>query len=186
MKLAKFLINLLLLSAVTPFVDAKKNKKRTKKAKRSVRNFTVARAACNPLLGFLFSTLCSLIKQADLYDTLNDQDATYTVFAPTNQAFNELPSDILDAVTSDVDLLREVLLFHTVAGERKYTTKLKNGVVTTMANGGTTTTSRPKKLKIYQFGPGNDSNDLPRIILPNVGVFNGVIHGVDEVLLPAL
>ena len=173
---------------MTPFVDAKKKKKGrrrgTKKAKGKVKNFTVAKAACNPLLGFLFSTLCSLIKQADLFDTLNDLDGTYTVFAPTNQAFEELPKDTLDAVTSDVNLLREVLLFHTVAGERVYTTKLVDGGVITMANGGTTTTSRPKWSKIYQFGPENDSNDLPKIILPNIWVFNGVIHGVDEVLLP--
>ena len=85
---------------------------------------------------------------------------------------------------NDVDLLKSVLLFHTVSGKDIKAKELVDGDEISMANGGTSTTTRPRKHKIFQSGPGNDANKLPRIIIPNVPVSNGVIHAVNEVLLP--
>jgi len=145
----------------------------------------VAGTACNPSRAYLFSTLCKLVQVAGLEDILNDPDGTFTVFGPTNMAFEGLPDEISDAL-SDVDLLRDVLLFHTVAGQDVRKSQLEDGDEVTMANGGTTTTSKPSGCKIYQSGPGNDASNLPRIIIPDVVASNGVIHAVDEVLLPQL
>merc|ERR1712194_802163 len=145
---------------------------------------TVASAACNPLLGFLFSTLCDLVKKAGLEDTLSDPEGTFTVFAPTNSAFENLPKDTLNAVLNDVDLLKSVLLFHTVSGQDIKAKELVDGNEISMANGGTSTTTRPRKHKIFQSGPGNDPKKLPMIIIPNVPTSNGITHAIKEVLLP--
>ena len=57
-------------------------------------------ASNNPLL----STLVEAVGAADLVDTLNG-DGPFTVFAPTNDAFESVPADILEAVLADTDLL---------------------------------------------------------------------------------
>ena len=58
-----------------------------------------------------FSTLCSLVKQAGLAETLATD--TFTVFAPTNEAFAKLPQEVTDAVTSDDDVLKNGMYGHT-------------------------------------------------------------------------
>ena len=175
------------MSTGIPFViSQKKLRKRIKKARKQVKKVTVAEAACNPLLADFFGTLCSLVQTAGLEDTLNSQETKFTVFAPTNAAFAALPQATLNAVTTDVDLLTDVLLFHTFQGGRIRAKKLTDDRELTMANGEITKTTRESRLKIYQSGPGNSDGDLPRIILPNVFVSNGMIHGVNGVLLPDL
>ena len=62
------------------------------------------------------TTLVDLVVKAGLADTLSN-DGPFTVFAPTNEAFARLPQEVLDAVNSDTELLRKVLLYHVVAGE---------------------------------------------------------------------
>jgi len=187
MKVTNLLFSSFVLLAAVPSAGRRRKKMKKRGSKRqSTTEYTVASAACDPALKDLFSTLCELIKIADLFDTLNDPDGTFTVFAPTNMAFEDLPEEILNAVLNDVDLLRTVLLFHTVSGQEVLAKDLVDGGEITMANGGISKTTRPRHCKIYQSGPGNDAGDLPRIILSNVGVYNGVIHGVDEVLLPTL
>ena len=61
------------------------------------------------------STLIDLAVKAGLADTLTG-DGPFTVFAPTNAAFAALPADLVAAVTSDVELLKKVLLYHVVPG----------------------------------------------------------------------
>ena len=61
------------------------------------------------------STLIDLAVQAGLADTLTS-GGPFTVFAPTNAAFAALPSDLVASLTSDVELLKKVLLYHVVPG----------------------------------------------------------------------
>merc|ERR1711936_381720 len=61
------------------------------------------------------STLIDLVVKAGLAETLTG-DGPFTVFAPTNAAFAALPADLVAAVTSDVELLKKVLLYHVVPG----------------------------------------------------------------------
>ena len=177
---------LILLAEITFVSSQKRQRKAIKIPKNQAKKLTVAKAACSSALASLFSTLCDLIQAAGLEETLDSQDTKFTVFAPTNKAFEELPDAILNAVQNDVDLLRDVLLFHTFQGNRVKAKKLVDGAELQMVNGEITTTTRENKLTIYQSGPGNNDDDLPRIILPNVFVSNGMIHAVDEVLLPDL
>jgi len=63
-----------------------------------------------------FSTLVTALTAADLVTTLADENATFTVFAPTNDAFAKLDSDVLNGLLADVPSLTSVLLKHVVSG----------------------------------------------------------------------
>ena len=63
------------------------------------------------------STLVTALTAANLVDTLSDEDATFTVFAPTNDAFDKIPDDTLAGLLADTDALSTVLLQHVVASE---------------------------------------------------------------------
>jgi uncharacterized surface protein with fasciclin (FAS1) repeats len=62
-----------------------------------------------------FSTLVDALTAADLVDTLANEDATFTVFAPTNDAFSKIETSTLNALLADTDALTGVLLQHVVA-----------------------------------------------------------------------
>ena len=63
-----------------------------------------------------FSTLVDALTAADLVSTLADEDATFTVFAPTNSAFDKIDNTALDALLADTTALTNVLLKHVVSG----------------------------------------------------------------------
>ena len=65
---------------------------------------------------------CSI---AGLVETLSGE-GPFTVFAPTDDAFNALPEGTLDAVLADMDLLTSILTHH-VAGGSAYSTDLSDG-----------------------------------------------------------
>ncbi|HSR41718.1 MAG TPA: fasciclin domain-containing protein, partial [Longimicrobiales bacterium] len=64
-----------------------------------------------------FSTLLFALEASGL-DAALDGRRPFTVFAPTDEAFAALPDGVLDAVVSDPDLLRDVLLYHVTSGIR--------------------------------------------------------------------
>src|SRR3954451_9673884 len=68
-------------------------------------------ASANPVL----STLVTAVKKAGLVDTLNSQKSL-TVFAPTNDAFGQIPPKTLKAVLADKATLTKILTYHVVAG----------------------------------------------------------------------
>src|SRR5690606_38174316 len=69
-------------------------------------------AAANPEL----STLVELLEAAGLTETLNNTDAQYTVFAPSNEAFASFPQYALDYLSANPELLTSVLNYHVVEG----------------------------------------------------------------------
>jgi uncharacterized surface protein with fasciclin (FAS1) repeats len=103
------------------------------------------------------------------------------VFAPTNEAFANL-GDTLDAVLADKDLLTDVLLFHAVAGE-VLSTDLRCKKRVKMANGKDSRTVC-RGASVFQKGAGNPRSDMPEIIEVNLPACNGILHIVDEVMLP--
>ncbi len=71
-----------------------------------------------------FNTLSKAIAAAGLADTLKAAPSgsySYTVFAPTDAAFDALPAGTLDSILSDKDKLTELLLMHVVAGQKNPT-----------------------------------------------------------------
>src|SRR6185369_18031516 len=65
-----------------------------------------------------FSTLVSLVKKAGLVGVLSGK-TNYTVFAPTNAAFKQVPKKTLNELAADKAMLKKVLLYHVLPGKVK-------------------------------------------------------------------
>merc|ERR1712080_214337 len=65
-----------------------------------------------------FSTLYTALKAADLITTLEKTNTDYTIFAPTNAAFDKVPVDTLNGLLGDKEALRKVLLRHVIPGRK--------------------------------------------------------------------
>jgi len=119
-----------------------------------------------------FSTLATAVDAAGLIETLRG-DGPFTVFAPTNAAFEALPEGTLSALLGDVDALTEVLTYH-VVGSRVFAGDLP-GVVSTQTLAG-----YPALFDLSDGAKINESN----IVVTDILTRNGVIHVIDAVLLP--
>jgi len=125
-------------------------------------------ASNNPAL----STLVTAVVAADLVDTLNS-DGPFTIFAPFNGAFEDVPAEALDAVLADTDLLTSVLTYHVVVGESLSAEELGAERTVTTAEG---TTVRISSDGLTIGGANAICSDVP--------VANGTVHIIDAVLLP--
>ncbi len=133
---------------------------------------TAATAASNnPLL----STLVSAVVQAELVDTLNS-DGPFTVFAPTNDAFAAIPTEDLEAVLADVDLLTSVLTFHVIAGDQLSSEDL--------VAAGSAMTVNGAELVFESAGDQVLVNGSATTICQDVPTANATVHIIDGVLLP--
>ncbi|GAX27073.1 hypothetical protein FisN_9Lh212 [Fistulifera solaris] len=126
------------------------------------------------------STLCATVTQAGLTSTLSE--GSFTIFAPTDDAFLKLPSKLRDAIRADNTMLSNILLFHVVDEELLSTDLVCNGSVR-MANAEETTTVCANDC-LYQKGNGNSWEDLPRIISQDLQTCQGRLHVLNRVLLP--
>jgi transforming growth factor-beta-induced protein len=84
-----------------------------------------------------FSTLVAALTAADLVTTLSDETATFTVFAPTNAAFDKIEDSALEALLADTDALTDVLLKHVISGatiDSVSAYAANGGVVTSIGN----------------------------------------------------
>lgn len=131
-----------------------------------------------------FSTLGLAIERAGLVDVL-DGNGSFTVFAPTNEAFNNFLLDNNFPTLNDVpvDALRATLLYH-VLGSEVRSNQLSNGYVKTSS----TNTDGDAYDAYINLNGGAFINDV-QIDLDNVDieVDNGVVHVIDEVLtLPSV
>jgi transforming growth factor-beta-induced protein len=120
-----------------------------------------------------FKTLTMLLKRAGLAGTLNAR-GPYTVFAPTDAAFKQVPRSTLNALLADRAKLRAVLLYHVVPGK--------------------VTSSRVVKLRAAKTAGGQNVHvrvagkrvfiNNARVTKADVSASNGVIHVVNRVLIP--
>ena len=98
----------------------------------------------------------------------------FTLFAPTDAAFNALPTGTLAALLNDVPLLTNILLHH-VVGDSVMSGMLSNGqVVTTLLNTDVTVTINSSGVYI----------DNALVTVADIIADNGVVHVIDAVLLP--
>ncbi len=128
-----------------------------------------------------FSTLCTAVTQAGLGETLSE--GSFTVFAPTNEAFMNLGSEMLNAVLADNELLTNIVLYH-VVDEELSPADLECNDKIRMANGKKTCTVCVDD-SIFQMGKGNAWEAMPQVG-PNFEACNGQIFVVNQVILPAL
>lgn len=122
------------------------------------------------------STLeAALTRFPDLVTTLSGQ-GQFTVFAPTDQAFESLLDGIgqssLDDVTDDV--LRDILEYHVIAGSTVTSSQLQSGNVTTAGG---------EQIAVNVSG-GVTLNASAMVTTTDVRATNGVVHIIDEVLVP--
>jgi uncharacterized surface protein with fasciclin (FAS1) repeats len=142
---------------------------------------TIAEIACGTEG---FETLCALVKEAGLAPALSEGE--FTVFAPTDDAFAELPAEVTSYLLSDKDALTNVLLFHAI-GEEVFSKDLsctppgKNLVE--MLNG---KDARVLCVDggIFIKGGGNPRSDMPEIVTVDIEACNGVVHVIDKVMVP--
>ncbi len=127
-------------------------------------------AAANPD----FSTLVAAVTEAGLAETLSGE-GPYTVFAPTNAAFEALPAGLVDALLlpENKEVLTQILTYHVVAGE----------VMSTDIQPGDVATVEGEDITITTDDGGVQVNGA-KVSAADVEASNGVIHVIDEVLVP--
>lgn len=122
-----------------------------------------------------FETLVAALKAADLVTTLQG-DGPFTVFAPNDDAFAELPAGTIEHLLKpeNRDQLVAILTYHVVPGKIYAAEVVKLDSATTV-NGA--------DIMIHTDDQGVRVNDA-RVIQTDVGASNGVIHIIDTVILP--
>lgn len=134
------------------------------------------------------SSLVGALVQADagLVDTLGS-DGPFTVFAPTNAAFQA----VLDALGDDYnsledfdtmaekEILATILTYHVVAGTAAFSTDLSDGQMITTVQGEDVTISIDGGVFV-----SDATMDMAEVVLADVEADNGVVHVIDKVLLP--
>ena len=121
-----------------------------------------------------FSILVSAVVKAGLVDALSAA-GPYTVFAPTNDAFEALFQQLGVSGVADLsaEQLTPILLYHVVQGN-VLSTDLSNGEVSTLNESSSLQIDLSSGVKV------NDSN----VIAADIQGSNGVVHAIDKVLIP--
>ena len=121
-----------------------------------------------------FNTLVSALQAANLVDTLNGA-GPYTVFAPTDEAFDSLPEGVLDQLLlpENEAVLTEILTYHVVP----------ETIMAADAATGTVATVEGSDLDVVAENGAVAVNEVP-VSTADVMASNGVIHVIDSVLLP--
>lgn len=134
-----------------------------------------------------FSTLVAAVKAADLVEVLNG-DGPFTVFAPTNAAFNKLQKGTVETLLKPENkkLLTSILTYHVVAGKFNAkdviaAIKDNNGkFVIKTVQGGKLTASLKNNKVILTDVKGSTST----VVITDVKASNGVVHAIDSVVMP--
>lgn len=126
-----------------------------------------------------FSTLVSALDRVGLVSVL-DGTGTFTVFAPTNAAFDALGVD-LNTLTDDQ--LKDILLYH-VLGTSVRSTDISEGqtYASTASNSGPNGTAL--SVLIEKSGSNVKINNSARVTTADIEASNGLIHVIDKVILP--
>ncbi len=120
-------------------------------------------------------TFATAINAADLESTLL-MEGSYTIFAPTDEAFAKLPPRTLEQLLQpeNRDLLRQVLSYHVVPSEIRGG-ELQSGQLETLVG---------SPLEVQVDASGRIRVERARVVQPDIQSSNGVIHAIDRVILP--
>jgi len=120
------------------------------------------------------STFNHLVRRSGLVVTL-DGDGPFTVFAPTNAAFDRLPERAIGAVVNESGRLERVMAYHVATG--RYTAD-------DLADGAELPTLSGLTLSVILAEPGPWVGGS-RVVRKDIGADNGVVHLVDAVMFPS-
>jgi transforming growth factor-beta-induced protein len=120
-----------------------------------------------------FTTLVAAVEAAGLVDTLKGE-GPFTVFAPTDDAFNALPEGTVEALLADIPALTDVLLYHVVPG------KVMAADVVNLSSADTAL-GKPVAIRVED---GNVFVNDAQVVITDIETSNGVIHVINAVLIP--
>lgn len=135
-----------------------------------------------------FTTLVSAVQAAGLVDTLNGA-GPFTVFAPTNAAFEKIPAATRESLMAPAgkEDLTGILTYHVVAGNvsaaalaEQITAGGGSATLTTVQGGTLTARAEADGSITLTDAAGNTS----RVVQADVAASNGVIHAIDTVVMP--
>ena len=178
-------------------MEMKKDKKMMKKEKMMMETKMVGGAEMYPNKNIIenavnskdHTTLVAAVKTAELVETLKGE-GPFTVFAPTNEAFEKLPKGTVETLlmAENKAKLQSILTYHVVAGKVSAMDLMKmikdgNGKAElTTVNGGTLTAMLKGKKVQLKDAAGN----LSTVTIADVNQSNGIIHVIDAVVLPGM
>ena len=120
------------------------------------------------------STFVTAVDAAGLTSALKGT-GPFTVFAPSNDAFNMLDEGVLETLIANPEVLADLLKYHVVSG-KKMSADLSNGTVPTLLSG--------ESINITVSGGTVTLNGTSNVETADLEATNGVIHIIDEVIFP--
>ncbi|MGQ0481618.1 MAG: fasciclin domain-containing protein [Pseudonocardia sp.] len=131
-------------------------------------------ASNNPLL----TRLVEAVQAAGLVDTLNQPTASYTVFAPSNAAFEALPAEQRNQLMADPrGQLSEILTYHVLPQRYDAAGLAQAGTVTTVQGSQLRISGEPTSLVI-------DDQQRASVLCGNIPTANATVFVIDKILLP--
>ena len=119
-----------------------------------------------------FNTLLAAVEAAGLTETLST-GGPFTVFAPTDEAFAQLPDGTVESLLQDKEALTNILTYHVVSGKAMASDVVNLDSVMTLQGS-------PVRIDTSNGVRINDA----RVIIADIEASNGVIHVIDKVLIP--
>lgn len=123
-----------------------------------------------------FNTLIKAVKATKLDEEILNTPGSYTLFAPTDEAFAKLPEGTIEALLQDIPKLKKIVAYHVSFGDVRSDDLAQIDEAETVEGSVLAIESADGKIKV------NDANVLKTDILTD----NGVIHVIDQVLMPAM
>ncbi|MDZ7954154.1 fasciclin domain-containing protein [Nostoc sp. DedQUE09] len=122
-----------------------------------------------------FNTLIEAAKAVNFIETLKSP-GSFTLFAPTDEAFANLPEGTLDSLLQDIPKLQKIVAYHIASGDVRSDDLVQINEAETLEGSIVAIESVGGKFKV------NNANVVKTDILAD----NGVIHVIDAVLMPAM
>ncbi len=122
-----------------------------------------------------FTTLAEALGKTGLVQALS-ADGPFTVFAPTDAAFAQMPAEQRSAIMNDTALLKRVLLSHVIGSVMNSSDALQKA--------GASTETLSGMMAQFNVNDGNVVVNLATVIDADIQASNGVIHSIDRVIIP--
>ena len=122
-----------------------------------------------------FNTLVAALDAADLVETLSGE-GTFTVFAPTDDAFAALPEGMLEELLADPETLKQILLYHVVGDVVMAETVVTLDEAETLEG----------SMVAIDVVDGNVFLNDSQVTSTDIEASNGVVHVIDKVLVPGM
>ena len=119
-----------------------------------------------------FNTLVAAVKAAGLVDILKGP-GPFTVFAPTDSAFEKLPAGTVEKLLQDIPRLKQILLYHVVSGHHMAEDIMEQEQLETVQG----------ESIMIDISEGVKLNDAS-VVQTDIEADNGVIHIIDTVIMP--